>query len=81
MLATRKMKKTTMWVLWRRQWLERSTGRMSSMAAPVVPTKLARKVPTAIMITLFLVVPTGAPATWMPPATVNRPKSSTMKGT
>ena len=80
MLATRKMKKTTMWALCARQMLARRTGRMSSIAAPVVPIQLARNVPIASMITLLRVEPLMVPATWMPPVTTNRPSSSTMKG-
>ena len=70
-----------MWVLLRRQAFARSTGLMSSMAAPVVPTQLAKSVPMARSTTLFFVVPAMVPFTWMPPDTTNSPSSSTMKGT
>ena len=69
-----------MWALCVRQMLARRTGRMSSIAAPVVPIQLARNVPIASMITLLRVEPLMVPATWMPPVTTNRPSSSTMKG-
>ena len=81
MLATRKMKNTTMCALCLRHSLARRTGLMSSMAAPVVPIQLDRTVPMTSMTTLFLVVPAMSPLTAMPPATTNRPNSSTMKGT
>ena len=41
MLPTRKMKKTKTWVRCRRSPLARINGRISSMAAPVVPSRLA----------------------------------------
>ena len=40
------------------------------MAAPVVPTMLAIKVPSARMAVLFHGVPLMSPLTTMPPATV-----------
>ena len=80
MLATMKMKNTTMCTLRLRHRLARSNGRMSSMAAPVVPTQLARNVPMSSKMTLFFVVPTMVPRTRMPPETTNRPSSSTMNG-
>ena len=67
-LATRKMKKMTTWARCLRERFARSSGRMSSMAAPVVPTQLARKLPMSRMTTLFLVVPA-----MVPPVTVSVP--------
>ena len=80
MLATRKMKKTTECTRYLRWALARSSGRISSMAAPVVPIQLARMVPTARMPVLTTGVPTSEPFRRTPPATVNRANSSTMKG-
>jgi hypothetical protein len=53
---------------------------MSSMAAPVVPIQLARKVPMKSRRQLIFVVPAKVPQTAIPPATTNRPKRRTMKG-
>ena len=80
MLATRKMKKMTMCALYLRHSLARSSGRMSSMAEPVVPIQLESSVPTTSMRTLLRVVPAMRPFTAMPPVTTNRPKSSTING-
>ena len=69
-----------MWVLLRRQAFARSTGRMSSMAAPVVPTQLAKSVPMARSTTLFFVVPAMVPFTWMPPDTTEQPQQQHDEG-
>ena len=47
MFETRKMKKTTTWALCRRSSLARSSGRISTIEAPVVPITLASTVPMA----------------------------------
>ena len=81
MLATRKMKNTMTWTFFCRQALALMTGRIMSMAAPVVPTQLARTVPMSRRRALILGVPAKVPLTAMPPATTNRPKRRTIKGT
>jgi hypothetical protein len=68
-LATRKMKKTTTWTLWSRAALARRSGRIRIIAAPVVPTTLAIKVPNASIAVLTSGVPRSSPVTKMPPAT------------
>ncbi|MCY1235244.1 hypothetical protein D9M72_478520 [compost metagenome] len=68
--ATRKMKNTTTCATCRRLSLARSSGRISSMAAPVVPMKLASTVPSARMPVLSPGVPCRLPRTQMPPATI-----------
>ena len=68
-LPTRKMKNTTTWTLWSRAALARNSGRIRIMAAPVVPTTLAIKVPKASSAALTSGVPRSAPVTRMPPAT------------
>ena len=49
--------------------LQTIAANLGSMAAPVVPTQLARKLPMSRMMTLFLVVPAMVPPMCMPPAT------------
>ena len=80
MLPTRKMKKTKTWVLCRRSPLARISGRISSMAAPVVPSRLAASVPRPSRARLVAGVPTRLPAMRMPPDTVNSATSRMMKG-
>jgi hypothetical protein len=63
------MKNTTTWALSSRAALARSSGRMRIMAAPVVPTTLAIKVPKASIAALTRGVPRSSPLTKMPPAT------------
>ena len=63
------MKNTTTWALLSRAALARMSGRMRIMAAPVVPTTLAIKVPKASIAALTSGVPRSAPVTKMPPAT------------
>ena len=70
MFATRKMKKTKVWVLLRRKALARSTGRIITMAAPVVPIRLASTVPMASSATLVPGVPTSDPLSMTPPPAV-----------
>ncbi len=55
---TRKIKNTNTWTLCRRSSLARIIGRISTIEAPVVPTKLADKVPTASIAVLVPGVPT-----------------------
>ena len=81
MLATRKMKKTTTWTLCWRHALARSSGRISSIDAPVVPIQLAITVPTARSAVLTERRARASwPANWMPPATVNSASSRMMNG-
>ena len=79
-LATRKMKKTIVWTLCRRQALALMIGRISSIAAPVVPIQLASTVPSSRMPVLTAGEPTSLPVSLMPPATVNRDSSRMMNG-
>ena len=79
-LATRKMKKMITCCLWVRQALARMIGRMSNMAAPVVPTQLASTVPTSNKAVFTMGVPTRRPLSTMPPLMVNRPHKTIMKG-
>ena len=81
MLATRKMKNTTMKVRCRRCWLARKNGRIISMAAPVVPIHEASTVPTTSMRVLTNGVPERRPESRMPPETVYRDQSRMMNGT
>ena len=69
-LATRKMKKTMVWTLWRRFSLALMIGRINSMAAPVVPIQLAISVPMASIAVLTTGLPFRLPVTRTPPATV-----------
>ena len=75
-----KMGKTTEWTRYLRWALARSRGRISSMAAPVVPIQLARTVPTASRRVFTTGVPTREPLRRTPPATVNSANNRTMKG-
>jgi len=69
-LQTRKMKNTTTCALDRLASFARNSGRIRIMAAPVVPTMLAIKVPKASRKMFVAVVPRGLPVTRMPPATM-----------
>lgn len=60
-LATMKMKKTIVCTLCRRSSLARISGRISSIAAPVVPMKLASTPPKARMPVLIIGVPLRLP--------------------
>ena len=80
MLATRKMKNTMVCTLWARRALARITGRISSMAAPVVPTHDAMRVPISRNTVFSPGVPLKEPRIRMPPATVNRAQSRMMNG-
>ena len=61
--------------------LARSIGRISSIDAPVVPSRLAAAVPSARIARLVSGVPTRLPATRMPPATTNSANNRARKGT
>ena len=63
MFATRKVKKTIVCARWRRARLARSSGRMTSIAAPVVPTHDASTVPIAISTQLVAGDPRSDPRT------------------
>ena len=80
-LQTMKMKKTTVWATRRLSRLVSSSGRISSMAAPVVPTRLASTAPTARKMALVRGRAGRSPAMRMPPLIVYRLNSSRMKGT
>jgi len=80
MLATRKMKKTTVWTLWRRSRLARRRGRIVSMAAPVVPIQEARKAPQRRVAVFPPGVPRRVPRIRMPPETVKRAQRTSRKG-
>src|SRR5213078_563685 len=63
MLATRKMKNTTVCARCRRSRLARSSGRTRSMAAPVVPTHEASSVPISMRVPFTQGVPRSPPRT------------------
>lgn len=63
-----------------RHALARIRGRMSNIAAPVVPIQLARNVPMNKRSTFIFGVPAKVPLMAIPPAATNKPKSKTMKG-
>ena len=75
------MKNTTTWALCRRSSLARSTGRIITIDAPVVPMKLASAVPMASSAVFAAGAPWMLPRMTMPPATVKSARSSRMKGT
>ena len=68
--ATRKMKNTTTCTTCLRLSFARKSGRISSMAAPVVPMTLASAVPSASSPVLRRGEPCRLPRTQIPPATV-----------
>ena len=67
MLLTMKMKKITVCTTWRRSEFVCSSGRISSMLAPVVPTKLAVAAPTARKTALVAGRAARSPRRLMPP--------------
>ena len=67
-LATRMMKKTTTWTVYARPSFALSSGRIRIIAAPVVPTTLATKVPIASSVVLTGGVPRRFPVMRIPPA-------------
>ena len=75
------MKKTTTWTLCFRQALARNNGRISNIAAPVVPIQLAKDVPIAMIIVLTAGDPRSEPFKQIPPAAVNKADSKTINGT
>ena len=56
-------------------------GRISSMAAPVVPIQLANKVPIKIIIVFNVGVPTIVPFNLTPPDIVNNDSNKIINGT
>ena len=77
-MDTRKIKNTTVCTQRERHWFARSSGRIMTMEAPVVPIQEARSVPMSSRIRLVLGVPAKSPSRQMLPATQNKPNSSTM---
>jgi hypothetical protein len=77
-LAATKMAKMTVWALYRRSLLVFSSGRISSIAAPVVPMNDAASPPTARKIVLLRGVARMSPFRKSPPETTNSASSSTM---
>ena len=69
-----------MWTLFVRHAFARMSGRISSIAAPVVPMKLASTVPIRRMRVFKPGLPTSFPFSRIPPAMVNSANSSAMKG-
>ncbi len=74
------MKKTTVWATRCRSRLAFSSGRISSIAAPVVPTKLAISPPRAMIAVFVVGVPRSPPRTAMPPEMQYSVSSSVRKG-
>jgi len=74
------MKNTKVWVFCLRKALARSTGRISSMEAPVVPITLAITVPKASSAVLVAGVPISAPFNSTPPPVTYSASSRAMKG-
>jgi len=70
MLLTMKMKKITVCFTCLRSLLICSSGRMSTMEAPVVPMKLARRAPSSRMRALVPVCAGTSPVSRMPPLMV-----------
>ena len=75
---TTKMKKTMMWVLRSRGAFARSSGRINSTEAPVVPIAFASTAPRPSSAVLSSGVPESAPRTRIPPVTTKRAPSSRM---
>ena len=67
--------------LWVRHALAAMTGRIISIAAPVVPMMLAMIVPTASSMVFTAGPPLSLPRRRTPPATVNSANSNMIKGT
>ncbi len=80
-LPTSRMKNTTACTRWRRVSLAVRSGRISSMAAPVVPMMLARHAPRARSPVLTAGVPASVPRRQMPPAMVKSANSMARNGT
>ena len=81
MFETRKMKNTTTWTLCRRSSLARSTGRIITIEAPVVPMRLASTAPmrSSARVGRRRAVDVAARSRCRPP-TVNSASSSRMNG-
>ena len=78
MLDTMKMKKMTVCLTCVRWRFVCSSGRISSMEAPVVPTKDARTPPRTRNPVLVTGVASRSPRSRMPPEITNRPASKMM---
>ena len=81
MFETRKMKKTTVCATRLRSRFVCSSGRISSIEAPVVPTNDASSAPAPSSVAFVRVVASRSPSSRMPPEITNRPPSSTMNDT
>ncbi len=81
MFETRKMKKTTVWATCFRSRFVCRRGRMSSIEAPVVPTKEARTAPTPRNAAFVRGVASRSPSSRMPPEITKSPPRSTMNDT
>jgi hypothetical protein len=75
------MKNTTVCPTCLRSELVSSSGRMSNIAAPVVPMKLASNPPIAMKAVFVSGWAGKSPLMRIPPQIVYRANSSTMKGT
>jgi len=64
-----------------RSWFALIIGRISTIEAPVVPRKLADRVPKASIAVFVTGVPTRLPLTLIPPATTKSVNNSKMNGT
>jgi len=80
-LQTTKMKNTTVCATCRRSLLVSRSGRIRSMAAPVVPMKLASRPPTVRKAVLVEGVAARSPSIRTPPETQYSENKSMMKGT
>ena len=67
-LHTMKMKKTTECALYFRSRIDSRSGRISTIAAPVVPTKLAMSAPTRRMVRFSFGRPSKGVSMRRPPA-------------
>ena len=79
-LQTAKMKKMTVCLTCFRSRFVSSNGRISNMAAPVVPTKLAMVAPIPMKATLVEGRATKSPSMRTPPVMVYKLNSSTING-
>ena len=79
-LATKKIKKITVWTDWCRRRLAHSIGRIINIAAPVVPIIEANTTPMANKITFDFGVLILSLLIRIPPETVNNAKSNNIKG-
>lgn len=78
--ATKKIKNTITCTLCFRHILARINGRISSIAAPVVPIQLARIVPIKIIPVFTIGLPTNFPVNRIPPEIVNKANNKIMNG-